>query len=59
LVAQIAGRKALPDDVIDQIADRTDGVPLFIEELTRSVLESRLLQGGSDRYVVERALPPS
>ncbi len=59
LVAQIAGRKALPDDVIDQIADRTDGVPLFIEELTRSVLESGLLQGESDRYVVERALPPS
>jgi predicted ATPase len=49
LVAQIAGRKALPDDVIDQIADRTDGVPLFIEELTRSVLESGLLQGESDR----------
>lgn len=59
LVAQIAGRKALPDDVIDQIVDRTDGVPLFIEELTRSVLESGLLQGESDRYVVERALPPS
>ena len=58
MVAQIAGRKALPDDVIDQIADRTDGVPLFIEELTRSVLESGLLHGESDRYVVERALPP-
>ena len=59
MVAQIAGRKALPDNVIDQIADRTDGVPLFIEELTRSVLESGLLHGESDRYVVERALPPS
>jgi hypothetical protein len=31
---------ALPGEVIDQIADRTDGVPLFIEELTKSVLES-------------------
>src|SRR6516225_3854065 len=40
LVAQIAGGDALPDEVIDQIADRTDGVPLFIEELTKSVLES-------------------
>jgi class 3 adenylate cyclase/predicted ATPase len=40
LVAQIAGDKALPDDVIHQIVDRTDGVPLFIEELTKSVLES-------------------
>jgi class 3 adenylate cyclase len=40
LVEQIAGGKALPDDVVDQIADRTDGVPLFVEELTKSVLES-------------------
>jgi len=41
LVAQIAG-KALPDEVADQIAERTDGVPPFVEELTRSVLESGL-----------------
>jgi len=40
LIEQIAGRTALPDEIIDQIADRTDGVPLFIEELTKSVLES-------------------
>jgi predicted ATPase len=40
LIEQIAASAALPDEVIDQIADRTDGVPLFIEELTKSVLES-------------------
>jgi class 3 adenylate cyclase/predicted ATPase len=40
LVEQIAGGKPLPSEVIDQIGDRTDGVPLFIEELTKSVLES-------------------
>ena len=40
LVDHIAGGKAMPDDVIDQIVDRTDGVPLFVEELTKSVLES-------------------
>jgi len=40
LVEQIAGGETLPDAVIDQIADRTDGVPLFVEELTKSVLES-------------------
>ncbi len=40
LVEQISGVKALPDEVIDQIAERTDGVPLFVEELTKSVLES-------------------
>jgi len=40
LVAQIAGGKALPDEVVAQIANRTDGVPLFVEEMTKSVLES-------------------
>ncbi len=58
LVAQIAGGKALPGEVIDQIADRTDGVPLFVEELTRSILESGLLREENGRYVLDRALPP-
>ena len=57
LVAQVAG-KALPDAVIDQIAERTDGVPLFVEELTKSVLESGLLRAETDRYVIDGALPP-
>jgi len=58
LVEQIAGGKTLPDDVVAQIIDRTDGVPLFIEELTKSVLESGLLREGADRWVLDRALPP-
>jgi class 3 adenylate cyclase/predicted ATPase len=58
LVAQIAGGKVLPDEVIDQIIDRTDGEPLFIEELTKSVLESGLLREERDRYVLDGALPP-
>jgi class 3 adenylate cyclase len=37
---EVAGGVALPHQVVDQIVDRTDGVPLFIEELTKSVLES-------------------
>jgi class 3 adenylate cyclase len=57
LVAQIVGSKALPDEVVSQIADRTDGVPLFIEELTKSILESGLLLEKTDRYVLNRALP--
>jgi len=40
LVEQVVGGETLPDEVVDQIVDRTDGVPLFIEELTKSVLES-------------------
>jgi predicted ATPase len=39
LVTQIAG-KSLPDEIVAQIAERADGVPLFVEELTKSVLES-------------------
>jgi len=58
LVAQIAGGKALPKEVIDQIVDRADGVPLFVEELTKSVLESGLLREETDRYVLDGALPP-
>ena len=54
----IAGSKALPVEVIDQIVDRTDGVPLFVEELTKSVLESGLLRKEMDRYVLDRALTP-
>jgi class 3 adenylate cyclase len=58
LVAQVAGGKALPDEVLSQIAERTDGVPLFVEELTKNVLESGLLREEADRYVLDRALPP-
>ena len=58
LIQQIAGGKALPDEVVAQIVDRADGVPLFIEELTKSVLESGLLREEADRYVLDRALPP-
>jgi len=54
LVAQISD-KALPGEVVDQIVERTDGVPLFVEELTKTVLESGLLHAQQDRYVLDRA----
>jgi predicted ATPase len=57
LIEQIAGGKALPDEVVAQIVDRTDGVPLFVEELTKGVLESGLLREVGDRYVLDGALP--
>jgi class 3 adenylate cyclase/tetratricopeptide (TPR) repeat protein len=40
MVAKIAGNAALPPEIVDEIAERTDGVPLFVEELTKAVLES-------------------
>ena len=42
---------------MDQILARTDGVPLFVEELTKTVLESGLLQERDDHYVLDRPLP--
>jgi predicted ATPase len=39
LVRRVAGTEALPGDVIAEIVKRTDGVPLFVEELTKAVLE--------------------
>jgi len=57
LVRQVAGGKALPREVLDQISDRADGVPLFVEELTKNVLESGVLLETTDRYVLDRPLP--
>jgi class 3 adenylate cyclase/predicted ATPase len=56
LIEQIAGE--MPDEVVRQIADRTDGVPLFVEELTKSVMESGVLRKEAGRYVLDRTLPP-
>ena len=39
MIEQVAGGKAVPADVLDQILARTDGVPLFVEELTKMLLE--------------------
>ena len=47
LVAHVSGGATLPPSLLDQIADRTDGVPLFIEEVTKAILESEQLEDGS------------
>jgi class 3 adenylate cyclase/tetratricopeptide (TPR) repeat protein len=56
LVDEVTGGRALPPEVFDEILDRTDGVPLFVEELTRSVLESGLLREAGDRYELRAPL---
>ena len=58
LVAKVAGGKTLPDEVLEQIVERTDGVALFVEELTKTVLESGLLREADDDYVLSGPLPP-
>ena len=60
--AEMSGRvahgKALPAEVVEQVVAKTDGVPLFVEELTKMVLESGLLQEVDGHYELTRPLPP-
>lgn len=48
IVGRVVGGKALPGDVLAEITSKTDGIPLFVEELTRTVLESGLLRDHGD-----------
>jgi predicted ATPase len=50
MVSALAGGKALPAPLLEQILTRTDGVPLFVEELTKAVLESGKLKEAGDHY---------
>ncbi len=56
LVAQMVPGKALPADVADEIVTKTEGVPLFVEELTKAVIDSDLLADHGDRYVLTGSL---
>ena len=58
LLRRIAHGKALPAEVEAEILARTDGVPLFVEEVGRAVLEGGLLREEADRWVLEGPLPP-
>ncbi len=57
MVGQVAGGKILPAELIQQIVIKTDGVPLFVEELTKMVLESGLLIDHEDHYELSEPLP--
>jgi predicted ATPase/class 3 adenylate cyclase len=57
LIERVTAGKTLPEEVMDQILARTDGVPLFVEELTKAVLETGLLQERDGHYVLSRPLP--
>ena len=58
LVERVVRDKPLPDEVAAQIVAKTDGVPLFVEELTKTVLESGLLKDAGDHYELAGPLPP-
>jgi tetratricopeptide (TPR) repeat protein len=50
IATHAAGGKRLPAALAAQIAEKTDGVPLFVEELTKAILESGVLREEGDRY---------
>ena len=58
LVDRITGGKALPAEILDRILERTDGIPLFVEELTKTLLESALLREEETSYTLTGPLPP-
>ena len=56
MVEQVAG-KALPEEVVQQLLTKSDGVPLYIEEMTKNLLESGLLTETDGRYELTGPLP--
>ena len=59
MIAHVGGGTTLPKEIADQIIDRTDGVPLFIEELTKSVLESGWMTGAGNHLAIPTTLQAS
>jgi predicted ATPase len=57
MMRRMTGDRTLPMEIVQQIVAKTDGVPLFVEELTKTVLESGLLRARDDRYEPTGPLP--
>ena len=58
MVTQVTHGRALPAEVMNQIVAKTDGNPLFVEELTKAVLEGDILVKDADGYRLDGPLPP-
>jgi class 3 adenylate cyclase/tetratricopeptide (TPR) repeat protein/ABC-type transport system involved in cytochrome c biogenesis ATPase subunit len=56
IVVKLTDGKTLPNEIMAIIAERTDGVPLFVEELTKTILESGALKEEGDRLVLNGTL---
>jgi class 3 adenylate cyclase/predicted ATPase len=57
IVSHLANGKSLPPPILDQILEKSDGIPLFIEELTKSVLESGHLEDRGDHFATAGSMP--
>ncbi len=58
IINDLTGGRGLPEEVLEHILLRTDGVPLFVEELTKAVLESDLLSADDGQLTLRGPLPP-
>src|SRR5271167_703284 len=56
MVGHLAGGRSLPGEVVDHIVAKADGVPLYVEELTKAILGSGVLEARGDIYVLTGAL---
>lgn len=56
IVSKLTGGKAFPDEIMEIIGQRTDGVPLFVEELTKTILESGTLKKEGGCFVLDGPL---
>jgi class 3 adenylate cyclase len=52
MIHSLTGGKALPAEVVEQVVAKTDGVPLFVEELVKMILESGLVRGEDNHYLL-------
>src|SRR5882672_8672149 len=58
MVLRVTGGKPLPAEVLAQVVAKTDGIPLFVEELVKTILEAGLVQEAANCYVLTGPLPP-
>jgi class 3 adenylate cyclase/tetratricopeptide (TPR) repeat protein len=56
MVGHLAGGRPLPGEVVDHIVAKADGVPLYVEELTKAILGSGVLEARGDAYVLKGSL---
>ncbi len=58
IVDRVASERTLPDEILHQVLAKTDGIPLFVEELTKMVLESGMLEEADTHLHLSGILPP-
>jgi predicted ATPase len=56
MISHLAGGRPLPGEVVEHIVAKADGVPLYVEELTKAILGAEVLEARGDAYVLTGAL---